>query len=59
LNGQVLRGQSADGEDVRGLRAHDNAIFLVSLVRHMVVKKNQLNLCRAIKALLLPGAFTT
>ena len=34
LNGQVLRGQSVDGKDVRGVRAHGNPHFLVSLVRH-------------------------
>jgi len=34
LNGQVLRGQSVDGKDVRGVRAYGNPHFLVSLVRH-------------------------
>jgi len=34
LNGQVLRGQAVDGKDVRGVRAHGNPLFLVSLVRH-------------------------
>jgi predicted transposase YbfD/YdcC len=34
LNGQVLRGQAVDGKDVRGVRAHGNPHFLVSLVRH-------------------------
>jgi predicted transposase YbfD/YdcC len=34
LNGQVLRGQAVDGKDVRGVRAHANPHFLVSLVRH-------------------------
>lgn len=34
LDGQVLRGQSVDGKDVRGVRAHGNPHFLVSLVRH-------------------------
>jgi predicted transposase YbfD/YdcC len=34
LTGQVLRGQSVDGKDVRGVRAHGNPHFLVSLVRH-------------------------
>lgn len=34
LNGQVLRGQAVDGKDVRGVRAHGNPQFLVSLVRH-------------------------
>jgi predicted transposase YbfD/YdcC len=33
-NGQVLRGQAVDGKDVRGVRAHGNPHFLVSLVRH-------------------------
>jgi len=33
-NGQVLRGQSVDGKDVRGVRAHGNPQFLVSLARH-------------------------
>lgn len=32
--GQVLRGQAVDGKDVRGARAHGQAHFLVSLVRH-------------------------
>jgi hypothetical protein len=34
LNGQVWRGQAVDGKDVRGVRAHGNPQFLVSLVRH-------------------------
>jgi len=34
LNGQMLRGQSVDGKDVRGVRAYGNPHFLVSLVRH-------------------------
>jgi predicted transposase YbfD/YdcC len=34
LNGEVLRGQAVDGKDVRGVRAHRNPHFLVSLVRH-------------------------
>ena len=33
-NGQVLRAQAVDGKDVHGARAHGQALFLVSLVRH-------------------------
>jgi predicted transposase YbfD/YdcC len=33
-NGQRLYGQAVDGKDVRGVRAHGQPLFLVSLVRH-------------------------
>lgn len=70
LNGQVLRGQSVDGKDVRGVRAHGNPHFLVSLVRHQsayvlgqAVVDEKTNEITAVPALLagrdLSGTVTT
>ena len=70
LNGQVLRGQSVDGKDVRGVRAHGNPHFLVSLVRHesayvlgQAVVDQKTNEITAVPALLagrdLSGTVTT
>jgi predicted transposase YbfD/YdcC len=69
-NGQVLRGQSVDGKDVRGVRAHGNPQFLVSLARHhsayvlgQVVVDEKTNEITAVPALLagrdLRGTVTT
>ena len=69
-NGQVLRGQSVDGKDVRGVRAHSNPQFLVSLARHQsayvlgqVVVDEKTNEITAVPALLagrdLRGTVTT
>jgi predicted transposase YbfD/YdcC len=70
LTGQVLRGQAVDGKDVRGVRAHGNAHFLVSLVRHQsayvlgqAVVDEKTNEITAVPALLagrdLSGTVTT
>ena len=70
LNGQVLRGQSVDGKDVRGVRAYGNPHFLVSLVRHQsayvlgqAVVDEKTNEITAVPALLagrdLSGTVTT
>ena len=70
LSGQVLRGQSVDGKDVRGVRAHGNPHFLVSLVRHesayvlgQAVVDEKTNEITAVPALLagrdLSGTVTT
>jgi predicted transposase YbfD/YdcC len=70
LNGQLLRGQSVDGKDVRGGRAHGNPHFLVSLVRHQsayvlgqAVVDEKTNQITAVPALLagrdLSGTVTT
>ena len=70
LNGQVLRGQSVDGKDERGVRAHGNPHFLVSLVRHQsayvlgqAVVDEKTNEITAVPALLagrdLSGTVTT
>jgi predicted transposase YbfD/YdcC len=69
-NGQVLRGQSVDGKDIRGVRAHGNPQFLVSLARHdsayvlgQVVVDEKTNEITAVPALLagrdLRGTVTT
>lgn len=69
-NGQMLRGQSVDGKDVRGVRAHGNPHFLVSLVRHesayvlaQAVVNEKTNEITAVPALLagrdLSGTVTT
>jgi predicted transposase YbfD/YdcC len=70
LNGQVFRGQAVDGKDVRGVRAHGNPHFLVSLVRHgsayvlgQAVVDEKTNEIKAVPALLagrnLSGTVTT